>query len=82
MKVWHEDDEFWESFAPKIFAKDLWDNAPVEVEKIISLLRINPGACILDLCCGTGRHSLEFARQGFQVTGVDRTLTYIKEAKK
>ena len=82
MKVWHEDDEFWEAFAPKIFAKDLWDNAPVELEKIISLLRINPGACILDLCCGTGRHSLEFARQGFQVIGVDRTLMYIREAKK
>ena len=82
MKVWHEDDEFWESFAPKIFAKDLWDNAQVEVEKIISLLKINPGACVLDLCCGTGRHSLELARQGFQVIGVDRTLSYIKEAKK
>jgi SAM-dependent methyltransferase len=37
---------------------------------------------VLDLCCGVGRHSLEFARSGFQVTGVDRTATYLHEARR
>ncbi|MDR1176553.1 MAG: class I SAM-dependent methyltransferase [Treponema sp.] len=32
---------------------------------------------LLDLCCGFGRMSLEFARRGFAVTGVDITKTYL-----
>src|SRR3989475_11807180 len=40
-----------------------------------------PGATVLDLCCGPGRHALEFARRGFQVTGVDRTARYLETAR-
>jgi SAM-dependent methyltransferase len=36
----------------------------------------------LDLCCGPGRHSLEFARRGFSVVGVDRTKIYLEKARK
>jgi SAM-dependent methyltransferase len=36
---------------------------------------------VLDLCCGFGRISLELARRGFSVTGVDITESYIKTAK-
>jgi SAM-dependent methyltransferase len=32
---------------------------------------------LLDLCCGFGRMSLEFARRGFAVTGVDITNAYL-----
>jgi SAM-dependent methyltransferase len=38
-------------------------------------------ARILDLCCGQGRHSLELARRGFDVIGVDRTAAYIEKAR-
>lgn len=34
-------------------------------------LELKAGARILDLCCGQGRHSVLFARRGFQVTGLD-----------
>lgn len=81
MKPWYDNDEFWECFAPKIFPKEMWENAPLEVEKVISLLQLKKGANILDLGCGTGRHSLEFARRGFQVVGIDRTAMFLKEAK-
>lgn len=37
---------------------------------------------ILDLACGIGRHSIELARRGFQVLGVDYAESYIDEAKK
>lgn len=53
-----------------------------QVEHIIKLLQIKDGATILDLCCGIGRHSLEFARRGFKVTGVDRTKSYLDKARK
>lgn len=70
---WHEQDVFWETVAPILFAQRRWSDAPAEVEKVVSLLGIGRGTRILDLCCGVGRHSLELARRGFHVTGVDRT---------
>ena len=45
------------------------------------MLRIEPGARVLDMCCGIGRHSLEFARLGYAVTGVDRTAAYLQTAR-
>jgi SAM-dependent methyltransferase len=36
---------------------------------------------LLDLCCGFGRLSAEFARRGFAVTGVDITETYLRAAR-
>jgi SAM-dependent methyltransferase len=44
------------------------------------LLKLEPGAAVLDLCCGPGRHSVELARRGFRVTGVDRTSAFIASA--
>ena len=77
---WHEDDNFWETCAPILFTQQRRSNAMSEVEQLISLLKIKPGAHVLDLCCGVGRHSLELARRGFTVTGVDRTNLYLDEA--
>jgi len=64
-----------------LFTESRWANAPQEVEAMVSLLGLSKGARVLDLCCGVGRHSLEFARRGFEVTGVDRTATYLGEAR-
>ncbi len=38
---------------------------------VVSALELQPGARVLDLCCGQGRHSIALARRGFQVTGLD-----------
>jgi SAM-dependent methyltransferase len=43
----------------------------VEVDFAISALGLGPGAHVLDVPCGHGRHSVELARRGFAVTGVD-----------
>ena len=59
MTAWHERDDFWETMAPKIFGKLHWSVAPAEVDDIVALLEIPPGADVLDLCCGPGRHALE-----------------------
>jgi len=37
----------------------------------LSALQIQPGSRILDVPCGEGRHSIEFARQGHRPTGLD-----------
>ena len=79
MGVWHEEDGFWETMP--MFGDDQWEMAPGEVESVVGLLGVETGAAILDLCCGVGRHSLELARQGYRVTGVDRTAAYLRVAR-
>ena len=37
--------------------------------------------CILDLCCGMGRHSRALAAQGYEVTGVERDTQAIATAR-
>ncbi|HUV74824.1 MAG TPA: class I SAM-dependent methyltransferase [Anaerolineae bacterium] len=81
-KPWHERDSFWETAGPVLFTEGRWENAPAEVEAMVALLGLPPGAKVLDLCCGVGRHSLELARRGFQVTGLDRTAAYLEEARR
>ena len=81
-KPWHEDDSFWETWGPVMFTEKRLEDAKEEVERIVSLLSIKPGTPILDLGCGVGRHSLELARRGFHVTGVDRTRSYLDRASR
>jgi SAM-dependent methyltransferase len=80
MTTWHDNDDFWATMAPFMFGEERWDAAPTEMEQVISLLGVAPESAILDLCCGPGRHSLELARRGFRVTGVDRTAAYLQRA--
>jgi SAM-dependent methyltransferase len=79
---WYEDEDLWHTWGPLLFSKQRMVNAVVEVNLMLTLLtNIQPKAHILDLCCGVGRHSLELARRGFKVTGVDRTAEYLKQAR-
>jgi SAM-dependent methyltransferase len=42
-----------------------------EIKRAMTMLRPQGGERILDLACGTGRHSLELVRHGFSVVGVE-----------
>ncbi len=81
MSDWFNDDSFWETFESYMFSPERIESTRAEVDAMTRLLGIQSGAKILDLCCGVGRHSLEFARRGFDVTGVDRTRTYLDKAR-
>jgi SAM-dependent methyltransferase len=48
-----------------------------EVSFLIDVLGLGPGARVLDVGCGPGRHALEFARRGFDVVGVDISETFV-----
>jgi SAM-dependent methyltransferase len=52
-----------------------------QVDFIIKTLKLKGNEKILDLACGFGRHSLHFAKLGFDVTGVDITKDYIIDAE-
>ena len=52
-----------------------------EVASVIRKSGLKKGARILDLGCGKGRHSIELARRGYKVTGIDQSTLYLKEAR-
>lgn len=54
--------------------------APREVDALIELVELKPGQSILDVCCGYGRHAIELARRGYQVTGIDLSPKQIEAA--
>lgn len=53
-----------------------------QVDFIIKQLDLKGGERILDLACGYGRHSLELAKRGFEVVGIDITSEYVNDANK
>jgi SAM-dependent methyltransferase len=44
---------------------------PAQCDFLVEVLELQPSARVLDLCCGQGRISVELARRGFAVTGLD-----------
>jgi SAM-dependent methyltransferase len=82
MPEWHEQDEFWEALEGWLFDEERLSETPREVSEAIGLLGLEPRARILDLCCGPGRHSIELARRGYRVVGVDRTARYLEAARR
>lgn len=58
------------------------DDARNLINLIQRIIPIKSGDRVLDVCCGAGRHSIELARRGFNVTGFDLSKFLISEAKK
>ena len=73
--------KFFDEHYLKIY-KDLEKETSREVEAIVKMMDLKPKTKILDLCCGYGRHSFEFAQRGFEVTGYDLSDFFIEKAKK
>jgi SAM-dependent methyltransferase len=53
-----------------------------EIKRALTMLRPQGGERILDLACGTGRHSLELVRHGFSVVGVEIGPELVEIARK
>jgi SAM-dependent methyltransferase len=81
MNSWYENDEFWAEIEAALFNPRRLEMAPGDVDGVIKLLGIEPGARVLDLCCGPGRHAAELARRGYSVVGVDRNPRYLERAE-
>lgn len=79
--AWHDDDAFWQDFDPVMFDAERLAAAPGEVAALLALVGTRPPGHALDLCCGPGRHAVELARTGFEVTAVDRTAAYLERAR-
>lgn len=50
------------------------------IDKLIEYLRPASGSRMLDVACGKGRHSIQLAGKGYDVTGIDLSSESIDEA--
>lgn len=57
-------------------------HADIEADYIIRECNLAPGSTVIDFGCGQGRHSLELAKRGINVVGVDYVNENIVEANK
>jgi ubiquinone/menaquinone biosynthesis C-methylase UbiE len=71
---------FFDAHAPVYDENIYTKNTLAEVDFLIEELGLTPGAAILDVGCGTGRHAVELARRGYAVTGVDLSTEMLARA--
>jgi SAM-dependent methyltransferase len=78
--------DWWQGwFGPEYLAlydATLAERTPLEVDQIEALLQLHPPRRVLDLPCGQGRHAIEFAQRGYDVTGVDLSEYMLGVARK
>lgn len=80
MKQWYE--ELFQDYADKYDNESFTSGTKGEVDFMEKEIDFNKSAMILDIGCGTGRHSLELARRGYKVTGIDLSESMITKARR
>lgn len=78
--------EWFQDFFDRAYVAQLREEKPPaqtrrEVDFLLKGLTLAPGARILDVPCGFGRHAAALARRGFRVVGVDLSRAMIAEAR-
>ncbi|MBI4091618.1 MAG: CBS domain-containing protein [Candidatus Levybacteria bacterium] len=58
------------------------DRLKHELPDLLKVFRQHTVKTVLDVGCGTGDHSIELAKHGFTVVGVDRSASMISEANR
>ena len=76
-KTW---EAFFDAHAP-VYEENVFTKSTVrEVDFLLEELSLQPGDSILDVGCGTGRHSIELAKRGYDVTGLDLSSEMLARA--
>ncbi|MCB1082519.1 MAG: methyltransferase domain-containing protein [Chlamydiia bacterium] len=85
----HLPTEWWRDLFNSLYLKtdadvvENADNTTNEIDMVIQATGVTPSQKILDLCCGQGRHILEFAKRGYShLNGIDRSRYLIRLARK
>jgi cyclopropane fatty-acyl-phospholipid synthase-like methyltransferase len=79
-------DEWWQTFfaghwldVQRVFKAE---RTTAEADFIERVLKLQPGAAVLDVPCGEGRLSVELASRGYRLTGVDITEALLADARR
>jgi ubiquinone/menaquinone biosynthesis C-methylase UbiE len=77
---------WWEDYFGELYLRLLRstlapDQTVREVAGVITMLKSRPGARVLDVGCGQGRHAIPLARAGYRLTGLDRSTYLLHKAQ-
>ena len=78
-RPWYDgffDDDYLRTFLPELPE----ERTAAEVNAVVERLGLEPGARLLDLCCGQGRHAVPLAGLGYRVTGLDLSRRLLERA--
>jgi SAM-dependent methyltransferase len=76
------DDWYAEAFDAASAEMAWTDRTAPEVDRVVKILQTQGGERVLDMACGSGRHSLELRRRGFDVVGTDISADLIEIARR
>ena len=79
MKQWYE--ELFTNYAHQYDSQDFTAGTIGEVDFIEAEIHRNRACRILDIGCGTGRHSIELARRGYSVVAIDLSASMLAKAR-
>jgi len=77
-RLWWED--FFNDDYLRTMEKITDEQIAREVDFIQDSLSVERGGAVLDLACGTGRHSIELGARGYEVVGFDLSLAMLARA--
>ncbi|HSW68149.1 MAG TPA: methyltransferase domain-containing protein, partial [Bacteroidales bacterium] len=78
-KQWYE--SLFENYGNR-YDNEIFTHGTIgECDFIEKELKFNKLAKIIDIGCGTGRHSIELAKRGYTVTGIDLSQSLLNKAK-
>lgn len=75
-------DDLFDELYLEMYSKRLERDPRPEALGAVRLAALAPAAEILDAPCGFGRHSIPLALEGYAVTGVDRSVVQLEEARR
>ena len=79
MKQWYE--ELFVNYGKKYDNQSFTQGTVGECDFIEKEIEYDKATRILDIGCGTGRHSIELAKRGYIVVGIDLSESLLKRAK-
>ena len=78
-KQWYE--SLFENYGKTYDRESFTQGTIGECDFIEKELNFNKSLKILDVGCGTGRHSIELSKRGYSVTGIDLSESQLAQAK-
>ncbi len=79
MKQWYE--SLFENYAQKYDKECFVQGTIGECNFIEQEINRDKSLKIIDIGCGTGRHSIELVKRGYQITGIDLSESQLKRAR-